>query len=429
MKTYKYPLKKNPLHKVFRAFEKTSYALLLDNHAICFDPIETFEFKACKPDNTPFEHLHALLNKYTPSNAKDFEHFAGGLAGCFSFDLGHATEHLPSNAKDDLNLPDIMVGVYLKVITIDPNTDQLTFFVTAKDQETADNIYKNLNLGTTDTDKEYTPCALDWAPDKDKTTYKQDIQKTIDYIYAGDIFQACIAQRWTAKLPEGFNAYAHYEHLRAISPAPYACYMNTGHAIISSNSPEQFLKVNLDRTVETSPIKGTCPVDTDPNILLNSEKDRAENTMIVDLLRNDLSKTCTPSSVKVDELCTLKSYANVHHLVSKVSATLKENKTALDLLKTSFPGGSISGAPKIRAMEIIDEIEPVRRGPYCGSMGTIGFNGTMNMNILIRTLIFKKNIAYLYSGGGIVADSDPEAEYQETLTKAQKLFQSFTSTR
>ncbi len=209
--------------------------------------------------------------------------------------------------------------------------------------------------------------------------------------------------------------------------------MNLGDVKISSASPERFFTVK-DKRVETCPIKGTRPRSdklsedrANKNALIESEKDRAENTMIVDLLRNDLSRVCDAHSIDVTDLCKVESFSNVHHLVSTIHGHLKHDRTPIDLLRASFPGGSITGAPKVRAMEIIDEIEPTRRGAYCGSIGYIGFDETMDTNILIRTLVFENNAVSLQAGGGIVIDSNPEDEYQETIDKASSLLRSFDS--
>lgn len=257
------------------------------------------------------------------------------------------------------------------------------------------------------------------------------VQKVIDYIHAGDIFQANLTQRFTADLPKDFSPYGFYQNLRAINPALFAAYLNFDGFSIASSSPERFLKLD-HKKAETRPIKGTRPRHTDPQCdqknatdLAQSAKDRAENTMIVDLLRNDLSKVCTPHSVHVPELCAVHSFASVHHLVSTVTGELEEGQTALDLLAGCFPGGSITGAPKVRAMEIISELEACPRGPYCGAIGYIGFDGNMDTNIVIRTVVFKDNLAAAQVGGGIVADSDPLAEYNETLDKARALFDAF----
>lgn len=270
-----------------------------------------------------------------------------------------------------------------------------------------------------------------WRSNFSKDKYEDRVSEVIDYIKAGDVFQVNLSQRFDAVLPPDFDAFAHYRHLRSMNPAPFAGFMNCGNIKISSASPERFLRTRGGR-VETKPIKGTRPKDKNPLInhknviaLKTSPKDRAENTMIVDLLRNDLSKVCLAHSIQVTELCAVESFASVHHLVSTVRGTLKKNKGPMDLLKACFPGGSITGAPKIRAMEIIDEMEPMRRGPYCGAMGYVGFDGSMDTNILIRTLVFKKGSVSLQAGGGIVVKSDPEKEYQETLDKAEAMFRSF----
>ncbi|PZP57235.1 MAG: aminodeoxychorismate synthase component I, partial [Micavibrio aeruginosavorus] len=263
-----------------------------------------------------------------------------------------------------------------------------------------------------------------WSRQKTREEYKQDIQTVINYIHAGDVFQVNLAQKFTAELPDYFNPYAHYLHLRKVNPAPFSSFMRIDNIVLSSTSPERFLKVS-GTSIETRPIKGTIADSEHPSVLLNSAKDRAENTMIVDLLRNDLSKVCEANSIQVPELCAIESYSGLHHLVSSVTGKLKKDKTSLDALSACFPGGSITGAPKIRAMEIIEELEPTCRGAYCGAIGYIGFDGTMDTNIAIRTLIYKDNQVSLSVGGGIVAASDLEAEYQETLVKARKIFESF----
>ena len=252
--------------------------------------------------------------------------------------------------------------------------------------------------------------------------YLAAVDRTREYIRAGDIFQANISQRLEA--PWRAHPFELYQVLRQHNPAPFAAYLDLGDATIVSASPERFLQLRAG-VVETRPIKGTAPRGLNPmhdlaleQALLQSEKDRAENTMIVDLLRNDLSRVCCDHTVDVPELCALERYAGVHHLVSTVTGRLLPGRTAVDLLRAAFPGGSITGAPKVRAMEIIAELEPTRRGPYTGSIGYIGFDGTMDTSIVIRTLVVRDGTAYFQVGGGIVADSDPEREYRETLDKA-----------
>ncbi len=255
--------------------------------------------------------------------------------------------------------------------------------------------------------------------------YLKAVKKVKDYIVAGDIFQANLSQRFETMLP--VSPFMLYSRLRQVNPSPFSAYLNYPEGIIACSSPERFLKVSGNR-VETRPIKGTRPRGRTPaedrvmsQSLLGSSKDRAENVMIVDLERNDLGRVCQYGSIKVDELTSLETFPTVFHLTSTISGKLQADKGIIDLLKATFPGGSITGAPKVRAMEIIDEMEPNQRGPYTGSLGYISFNGDADLNIIIRTFILKGNKAYFNVGGGIVHDSQPELEYQETLDKARGL--------
>jgi para-aminobenzoate synthetase component 1 len=257
--------------------------------------------------------------------------------------------------------------------------------------------------------------------------YEAAVARVIDYIFAGDIFQANLTQRFRTELPAGLTPFTLYRRLRQLNPAPFAAYLDFGEVVIASSSPERFLAVR-DGRVETRPIKGTRPRGRSPaedqalmGALLASEKDRAENVMIVDLLRNDLSRVCRDASVEVPELCICEAFATVFHLVSTIVGELAPGRSALDLLRSSFPGGSITGAPKIRAMEIIAGLEPTQRGPYCGAIGYLGFDGTMDSNIVIRTYALRGSTVTFQAGGGIVADSDPAEEYEESLAKARAL--------
>jgi len=256
--------------------------------------------------------------------------------------------------------------------------------------------------------------------------YREAVARVREYILAGDIFQANISQRLEAPLPE--TPWSLYRRLRALNPASFAAYVDFDGVVVASASPERFLKVDHARRVETRPIKGTRPRGFGPEhdaalgqALTESAKDCAENLMIVDLLRNDLSRVCAPGSVRVPELFALEHYATVHHLVSTVTGELAADADMFDLLRATFPGGSITGAPKIRAMEIIAEIEPSRRGVYCGAIGYLSSTGALDTSIVIRTYLALGARVYFSAGGGIVADSDPEDEYQETLHKARSL--------
>jgi para-aminobenzoate synthetase component 1 len=256
--------------------------------------------------------------------------------------------------------------------------------------------------------------------------YLDAVSRVRDYIVAGDIFQANISQRLEAPLRE--PPWALYRRLRARNPAPFAAYLDFGALTVMSASPERFVRLGTDRRVETRPIKGTRPRGVGPEhdgalgrALAESAKDRAENLMIVDLLRNDLSRVCVPGSVRVPELFALERYSTVHHLVSTVVGELAPDADAVDLLVSTFPGGSITGAPKLRAMEVIAEIEPSRRGVYCGGIGYLSVTGALDTSIVIRTYLALDARVYFSVGGGIVADSDPEEEYRETMDKARAL--------
>jgi len=255
--------------------------------------------------------------------------------------------------------------------------------------------------------------------------YKRAVNRVREYIAAGDVFQVNLSQRFEADW--GIPPYELYKRLRTVNPAPFAGYLNFPGVVVVSASPERFLKVRSD-LVETRPIKGTRPRGGDPTEderlayeLIHSDKDRAENVMIVDLERNDLGRVCHYGTVKVSELAILEIFPTVFHLTSTVIGRLRRGKSNIDLLKATFPGGSITGAPKVRAMEIIDELEPTRRSVYTGSIGYMGFDQDMDLNIVIRTFLIKEGKAYFQVGGGIIYDSEPEAEYAETLDKARAL--------
>lgn len=275
------------------------------------------------------------------------------------------------------------------------------------------------------------PTPIPWRAERHRSEHEAAVSRTIDYICAGDIFQANITQRFLGRIPADLAAFDLYRRLRALSPAPFAAWLSLGDgAAIASASPERFLSLDAKGRVETRPIKGTAPRGTTAQedtanaaALLTSVKDRAENLMIVDLLRNDISRVCTMGSVRVPALATLETFPSVHHLVSEVEGRLAMGRSAVDLLRACLPGGSITGAPKVRAMEIIAELEPSRRGPYCGSIAWIGVDGAMDSSIIIRTICVGANGMGVaaQAGGGIVADSNPAAEYEESMTKAAPL--------
>ncbi len=446
---------KDPI-AVFSALQHLPYSLIFDSadrdhpnarySFIVSHPIETLEYKDGEMLVTnwedqqvikgePFKIIQDRLKHWIPESepAKGMPPFQGGAAGYFGYDIGRALEKLPEQTKDSPDLPDLALGIYDQVMAFDHEKDQAWIITHAPSYHDARKKQDYLlYLVSRPAEMEaFKGADLDWQSNFDAPDYVDMVDRVIDYIKDGDIFQACVAQRFDAKLPKDFDRFAHYCYMREVNAAPFAAYMNCGEVAISSASPERFLTVK-DSKVETRPIKGTRPHIANETLdrryrkeLIDSEKERAENTMIVDLLRNDLSKSCLAKSVEVTELCKLETFASVHHLVSTVRGTLKKNKTALDLLKGCFPGGSISGAPKIRAMEIIEELEPTRRGPYCGAFSYVGFNGNMDSSIMIRTLVYERDKVSFSVGGGITADSDADAEYQETFDKAEGIFRSF----
>ena len=387
-----------------------------------------------------FEFLRAELNRYAIETVPGLPPFQGGAAGYFGYELGTVLERVPRASRDDMAAPDGAVGLYDVVLAFDLQERQAFLISTGAPAPAKDREMRARRRAAEFLEKLDRPAApaeamrlagLDWRSCFTAEAYRAAVKRVIDYIYAGDIFQANLTQRFLADLPEGVDPAELYLTLRNRNPAPFAACLRAGDTSVLSTSPERFLKLT-GKAVETRPIKGTRRRADDPakdaeiqQELLASEKDRAENIMIVDLLRNDLSRVCRPGSVEVREACALKSYETVHHLVSTVTGTLEPDCGAIDLLKAAFPGGSITGAPKIRAMEIIAELEPVTRGPYCGAIGYIGFDGAMDTNIVIRTMVIRGGKAAVQAGGGIVADSDPAAEYQESLDKAAALLDAF----
>ena len=354
--------------------------------------------------------------------------FVGGLIGYLSYDFGRHLETLPNQARDDLQLPDARLGLYNWALISDhlTGTSQLVFHPSLADTERQ----RLIELFSQPAQSIPGPFKLngEMRPDLSPGDYQHAFVRIQHYIQAGDCYQVNFAQRFRAQC-QG-DPWTAYCALRAACPTPFSGYQSLpdGGAVLSL-SPERFVKVS-ERHVETRPIKGTRPRGKDAAEdaanaaeLLASAKDRAENLMIVDLLRNDLGRTCRIGSVRVPELFSLESYPNVHHLVSSVTGELADNKDPLDLIAGSFPGGSITGAPKIRAMQIIDELEPTRRGLYCGSLLYLDVRGEMDSSIAIRSLLVKDGQVCCWGGGGIVADSDWQAEYQESITKVKVLLE------
>jgi para-aminobenzoate synthetase component 1 len=384
--------------------------------------------------------------------------FQGGAAGLLGYDLGRSLERLPRPRFDEFQIPSLAIGLYDVVLAYD-HVQQRAWLISHGFPEVSPAArlkharqrleqFRIVLHGSVTKPRMARPSPAplmleDLAPSYpvpgppgllsnfSQADYLSAVGRAIDYIYAGDVFQVNIAQRLL--YPAATDSLALYLRLRERNPATFAAYFDLGDAQIASASPERFVQVR-GRKVEARPIKGTRPrtarAEADlfaGDELQESEKDRAENTMIVDLLRNDLSRVCESDSVRVTQLCGLESYQFVQHLVSVVEGELAADKTPLDLLRAAFPGGSITGAPKVRAMEIISELEPTARGPYCGGVGYLGFDGALDFNILIRTITASRGWWQFPVGGGIVAQSSPQREYEETWHKAAGLLRALAS--
>ncbi len=381
------------------------------------------------PDD-PFELLTSELSKNCIE--PDELPFTGGALGFFSYDLGRRVEKIPTTALDDIELPEMAVGIYHWAYVAD-HVEKTAVVVGDLSEPRVrlnwNDIISDVSQANTFVSENKYTAVNKIQSNMTAEQYAEKFSSVKNYIGSGDCYQVNLAQRFNVTV-EG-DSWLGYQKLRKINPSPFSAYMNIPECKILSVSPERFLQVNQD-VVETKPIKGTRPrsddLQVDKNLkqeLEESTKDRAENVMIVDLLRNDLSKCCEINSVKVTKLFEIESFPTVHHLVSTIEGKLPVKTSPIELLRECFPGGSITGAPKIRAMEIIEELEPHRRGLYCGSVSYIGFNRKMDTNIAIRTIIQKENKAYFYAGGGLVWDSQVDEEYQETFDKAAAMFRFF----
>jgi para-aminobenzoate synthetase component 1 len=431
----------------------------------------------------PLAALREVVLPHATQPVPGLPPFQGGAAGYVAYEWGLTLERLPAPRFDDLGLPDLVMGIYDWVIAWDHESSRAWLISTgmpemsegarrARAAMRAARVRQEIEaavgmrIGRSDpgppdqtlgpSDRTFAPShprpippspqrgfgeagapsyVVDpvwWAPSLElrssftRRGYLDAVARVREYVFAGDIFQANLSQRFEAPLHE--SAWSFYTRLRQRNAAPFAAFLEFPEAVVVSASPERFLRVDRHGLVETRPIKGTRPRGVGPEhdaalgqALAESAKDRAENLMIVDLMRNDLSRVCAPHSVRVSELFALERYATVYHLVSTVVGKLGSDVDAIDLLRAAFPGGSITGAPKLRAMEIIAELEPSRRGVYCGSIGYWSVTGEFDTNIAIRTAVLQDGRVYFSAGGGIVADSDPEQEYRETLDKARAM--------
>ncbi|MFN4354174.1 aminodeoxychorismate synthase component I [Parvibaculum sp.] len=446
-------------HEVFANFADEPFALFLDSATaapgrdaglhgrwsfIAVAPFETICLRIGEGAGAPFDLVkQKLMELPVVERDETMPPFCGGAAGFFGYGLGRTLERLPPeeapHATDDQGFPDMALGFYDVVMAFDmiakravaissglPEHDPGKRATRAKARMAE--VVARLKASTP-AEQKAARSSTAIASNFTRDAYERAVTRVIEYIHAGDIFQANLSQRFETRLADGDTPIALYLRLRATSPAPFASFFNFGSGAIVSSSPERFLSCR-NGIVETKPIKGTRPRGATPEEdarlaadLLASEKDRAENVMIVDLLRNDISRVCNDNSVEVEKLCELESFANVHHLVSTVRGRLRPGMTSADLLAACFPGGSVTGAPKRRAMEIIAELEPTTRGPYCGAIGWLGADGSMDSAITIRTIVVDGRRVTFQAGGGIVADSDPAAEYEETLAKALNMLE------
>ena len=439
----------DPLMAV-RAFSHLPYPFLL--HSARHDERSRWSFFGADPfavfGGADYEHArslwHGLSERVISSDPPPtLIPFTGGVVGYWSYDFGRRLERIPAIARDDLGLPDVLLGFYDVVGAYDHHTRQAWLISSglplddalrhSRAQQRLDLFLRLLAAGRRQ------PVRL---PRRDEALvlpstftadgYRRAIEQVKEKIRAGDIFQANLSQRWscpTDGADPGTLALALSDALASLSPSPHGGFFAAPDHAIASASPERFLELR-DRRVETRPIKGTRPRSRDPEYdrvlrdeLLSSDKDRAENVMIVDVLRNDLGRVCETGSVQAVSLCDLEAFQQVYHLVSTVQGTLREGLDAFDLLHACFPGGSITGAPKIRAMEILEALEPVRRHIYTGSVGYLDWRGDADWNIAIRTALVTGSAVHLAAGGGITADSDPDEEYLETLHKAEGMSQ------
>lgn len=451
------------------AFEDAPYLLLLDSAAqhrerdarytfLTADPVDVLEIRAAEHGASPFGKLRdwqQRLGKPEHNALAELPPFFGGIAGLMGYELGRAFEKLPTPAIDDFGTPALLAGLYdwaivwdhingtVRAYVIDMPASLQKFTVAERETWLQGRVQSRDAASQQDSDLQQSTIvpesqfgrlhriepSSEIYSDFTRDEYVQAVSRVIEYIRAGDIFQANLSQRLMA--PWSGTALQLYSAIRTNNPAPFCGLFQAGKTAIVSASPERFLKVDRVGCVETRPIKGTRRRPRSPiadlyagTELATSEKDRSENVMIVDLLRNDISRSCRPGSVRVTGLCEIERFETVLHLVSTVVGQLRDECDVWDLMAGCFPGGSITGAPKIRAMQIISELEPTVRGAYCGSLFCLGAGGEFDSSILIRTFTLQNGWVQFPVGGGIVADSDPLEEYRETLHKASGMIRS-----
>lgn len=439
-----YPLEYTPesLGDLFTVIAHQPWAMLLDSgfaeHSdnrfdiMVADPVATLttcggltcvvrDGLVTESEQDPLVLLHQTLQESNLQAAESSDYpFQGGALGLFGYDLGRRFEKLPQRAKPDLTTPDMAVGIYDWALIADHHRQTLTLI-------THGDAAQRLRWLDEQTPQVPEPFRLTsaWASNMSREAYGEKFRQVQAWLRSGDCYQINLAQRFQASYSG--DEWQAYRSLTRQNRAPFSAFLRLPDSAILSLSPERFLHMAAGE-IETRPIKGTLPRLSDPQAdrrqaekLAQSPKDRAENLMIVDLLRNDIGRVAVPGTVKVPELFVVEPFPAVHHLVSTITGTLKPGLTACDLLRACFPGGSITGAPKVRAMAIIDELEPHRRNAWCGSIGYLSVCGRMDTSITIRTLTAEKGQLYCTAGGGIVADSDEQSEYQETFDKVNRI--------
>jgi para-aminobenzoate synthetase component 1 len=396
----------------------------------------------------PWDGLDQLMARYEMLEEIDFPFPLGGCFGYWGYDLKNFVEpKLPRRAVNDLELPDCQVGFYDSLVVFDHRLGKQWIVSTGLCPDGGRNEARALAQAefwrsviqspcrppSDETGKALANLSVEAESSLSRGEFLERVKRVLAYIRAGDIYQVNLSHRLATPLPS--SPWQLFQHLTAVSPAPFSAWLDWGDFQILSSSPEQFLRLSGSH-IQTRPIKGTRPRSADPTRdaqltyeLQTSTKEMAELVMITDLLRNDLGKVCEFGSVQVPELVRLERYPQVQHLVSTVEGRLRPGTTHFSAFASCFPGGSITGAPKFRAMQIIDELEPVARGPYTGALGYLGFNRESQLSIVIRAAIGKAGMAYFHAGAGIVADSSPEAEYEETLAKARGFFDALARCR
>jgi len=420
------------------------------------DGLNEIEFAGKKTVSfrNPLSRLRELVNSYRQKPVEGLPPFQGGAAGMLCYDFVRYLEEIPGNAVDDLRIPDAHFFMIDRLIAFDHVAERCWIIVCPGVRETVLG-YSEIRGGRSEHEEKATAAVeeiyrrtlqgaaedlrlnklrrkIEIVNETGKTGYMDMVMKAKEYIAAGDIFQANLSLRVSGDIGDR-SPWDLYRKLREINPSPFSAFMDFGGYQIVSSSPERLVRVR-GRVVDTRPIAGTRPrgknAGEDEELraeLLLNEKERAEHIMLIDLERNDLGRVSEYGTVAVDELMVTEEYSHVMHIVSNVRGVLAEGNDCFSVIEAAFPGGTITGVPKVRCMEIIDEIEATRRGPYTGSLGYIGFNGYMDFNIIIRTFLIKEGRAYIQAGAGIVADSDPEREYHESMKKAEALIKTLES--